>query len=264
MVERIQIEATLRSDFGLQRLSRALSNDFDLKLFPPESHQVVGRQSVRWIDGAFWYEARTGRQVIWLDAPTTLFGSRKLSSGDRFKAGATTVEFDCVVRKWKPDLDRERELLARDDHAAWSIYTDELLLKGDPLGIALAARAGELDHAFELDVSPLVARGIVSLVEQRRLWREVIFRIELDEGSFEAGAVEAVLTHPRAWFVRRVVLDLGQDSELRDDRFLVETFRRVAAEVDAAAGPFLEALHLEGFPAGEALPDLGESVRLSR
>jgi hypothetical protein len=58
---------------------------------------------------------------------------RILTSGDRFMVGSTEIEFACKRQSWPVDLERERALLAGDDAAAWSVYTDELLAQADPL-----------------------------------------------------------------------------------------------------------------------------------
>jgi hypothetical protein len=243
-----------------------------MSLLPREAASEVDCHAVRWLDGDFWHEFRNGER-----SPRSAWASpaapqrRKLVPGDTFTVGTTRVEFECSVRSWSVDLTRERELLARDDAAAWSIYADELLAKGDPLGGVLA-KTGEFDLGFHLDVSPLLSRGFVSFSEERGLWREVTFRYSPfdDEEyylehepvglSLDAGKIEAVLSHPRAWFARRVVLELPQYSE----EWAMASIRGLVNTVSRSGGHFIEVLTLPNFPRGEPLPTARDGVRVDR
>jgi hypothetical protein len=179
--------------------------------------------------------------------------------------GTTTVEFECSIRRWFVDLDRERQLLARDDDASWTIYADELLSRGDPLGSVLA-KADEFDLAFHLDIKVLQARGQLFFIEDRGLWREITFRPAqmFDDGGYVAfdyldvWQLQAVLTHPRAWFARRVTIEVPDDFWEYHPDFV----RQLAAEVSRSAGHFLERISIPNFPEGQALPTARDGVRV--
>ena len=253
MAERIQVEALLQSQFGLQRLSRAAPNRFSrISLVP---HEGPIDDVVAWRAGEFQIETSTHR-----DAPEP---ATRLTSGDRFYVGSTEVRFQCTTRTWKADLERERALLARDDSAAWSIYADELQAAGDPLGLVLSGNP-EFDVSFEIEVRPLLANKSLAFgADQRGLWREVTFIHAFDRGELDEGLVGAVLLQPVAWFVQRVRV------EFRAPRRASAPFRRLlvqgAAELIARfASPHLQAVSLPDVPEREPLPRVREGVTVDR
>lgn len=271
MAERLQIEANLRSEFGFQRLSRGEVNQLSrISLLPRESASEVDGYTVRWREGDFWLDFRgEGRLVGSRWEPPPAPRSQKLVTGETFAIGKTTVSFECSVKRWPVDLERERELLARNDDAGWTIYADELLTRGDPLG-AVLAKAEEFDLAFHLDIRPLLARQQVAFIEGRSLWREITFRPAPYEDTFEddysvyehldAGQIQAVLTHPRAWFARRVTIEVPESYWEHH----AAAVRRLGTEVSRTAGPFFELLSLPNFPQGQPLPASREGVRVDR
>jgi hypothetical protein len=224
---RQSLEASLRSEYGEQRLVRTTQNHFNrMTLVPREPLQLLPVVWVDWRDDEFalevadpewWPVTMNGRRV---DA-----GRHRLRDGQRFTVGKAELSFHLTRRSWPVDLERERELLARDDAAAWAIYGDELLAREDPLG-ALLARNGTPDVPLGLEVQPLVARGTVSFVtDARGLWREVTFRQQLTEGFLSPGVIDAVLTHPLAWFVRKVTLALSPSSRSFRAAFVAQAQR---------------------------------------
>lgn len=263
MARRQSLEASLRSEFGEQRLVRTAQNHFNrMTLVPREPLQLLPVVWVDWRDDEFalevadpewWPVTMNGRRVE--------AGRHRLRDGQRFTVGKTELSFHFTRRAWPVDLERERELLARDDAAAWAIYGDELLTREDPLGALLAKNAAP-DVPLGLEVQPLVARRTLSFVaDARGLWREVTFHHLLSEGFLSAGVIDAVLPHPLAWFVRTVTLALGPTSRSFRAAFIAQA-QATNAHVGHAAGPHLEAFCVPGFPARTALgaPRLGVKV----
>ena len=79
------------------------------------------------------------------------------------------------------------------------------------------------------------------MADQRGLWREVTFVHDVREGTLNAGVVEAVLSHPVAWFARRVTLDVRPGGR-STRRAVVAQVQAAAAVVGRVAGPHVEAL----------------------
>lgn len=237
------LEATLRSGFGEQRLTRAHPNQLNrVTLVPREPLQLTPTVLVEWRDGGFgldvlhpdWWPLSLGGRPLGA-------GFHPLADGARFTAGNTEVSLHVAQRQWPVDLERERALLSRDDHAAWSIYADELLASEDPLGGVLS-RSATPDVAFLLELSPLVAqRRLAFTADQRGLWREVTFVHDVRTGGLISGVIDAVLSHPIAWFARQVTLDLRPGGRSTRQGVLAQA-RASAADVARAAGPHLEVL----------------------
>ncbi|MFZ5445523.1 MAG: hypothetical protein ACOZQL_36365 [Myxococcota bacterium] len=263
--QRQSLEATLRSDFGEQRLVRSGMNLFNrMSLVPREPLQLMPVVWVDWRDGAFGLEVREAEWwPVVMNGARLPAGRHALHDGQRFTVGQTELRYHFTRRTWPVDLERERALLVRDDDAAWAIYADELLTREDPLG-AVLARSPAPDVVMGLEVQPLLARHALSFVaDARGLWREVTFRHELTAGALWGGALEAVLTHPIAWFVHRVTLALTPAG--RDFRqALVAQAQQSALDVGRAASPHLRELHVPRLPPRAALPSPREGVRVSR
>jgi hypothetical protein len=273
-VFRRSFEATLRSAFGEQRLSRAKANTFSrMTLVPREALPSQDPAIVGWRDGHYVLEVLNHEWAVSMAGSVLPLGPVSLVDGAVFAVGQTEVSFHLVSRSWAVDVDRERALLERDDAAGWSIYADELLAQGDPLGLVLARAgveggrqtpsSGEPDVAFLIEVSPLVAQRSATFVSDARgLWREVTFRHELTRGSLEEGVIAAVLGHPLAWFAQRVTLELRPTGRRFRVSFLREANRLVGL-IGAEAGPHLQVVSISRLPAGASIasPRAGVEIR---
>lgn len=244
--ERKSMSAMLRSEFGEQRLLRTTLNYFNrMTLVPREPLQLNPTAWIDWRDGGFGLVVAHPHWPISADGVTLAEGFHPLRDGQKLVVGQTPVTVHLERAAWPVDLSRERELLARDDAAAWAIYADELLARGDPLGAALS-KDEAFDLELQLEVRPLLVRKVLLVeTDERGAWRALTLRHRLHDGVLAPGVVEAVLGHPRAWFVRRLTLDLTPRSRGFREGFEAQAAAALAC-VERSASPHLATLHVPG------------------
>lgn len=204
-MQRESLEASLRSEFGEQRLKRGTNHLSRVTLVPREP---LFHTPPVWLD---WGKRATELVIHDQPWPITLegevlgYGRHALESGATFVAGKTAITFVETRRAWPVDLERERALLEAPEEA-WAVFTDELIARGDPLGVALS-RSGEADTSYLLEVAPrIAAKEVVPVAGPGGAWSELTFKVDLMRGG-PSGLYEAVLSHPRSWFVRQVTLE---------------------------------------------------------
>jgi hypothetical protein len=206
-VFRTHIDARLRSDTGEQRVSRVGATPLNrVTLVPREPLPQHPPTVVRWQHGGFVLAVGAASWPMVVDGAALPAGPWRLSSGARFVAGSTPVEWVETTRRWEPDLSREKALLQAEDPRAWSVFADELMERGDPLGHALQPGAVELDVAFALEVAPLINQRRVTVTSGAHGWRLISFSFDLHAGPADEGLIAAVLTHPLAWFTTELEL----------------------------------------------------------
>lgn len=226
MIERFRetIDARARSPSGEQRFGRASPTPLSrVNLVPLEP--LTETATIRWRDARFELERGGGQTEL-------------LSDETRFTIGRTTITWLERRERFPVDVERERALVSRADEQAWQVYTDELLQRGDPLGFALQAGAGEFDVPFTLEVQPLFTHHLLHAEPwPTGLFRELVFSLpfgrEVEEGWFAAS-----LTHARAWMVEHVRLELA-GSKRRRSR---EPLTQAEAFVHRYAGPHLRSI----------------------
>ncbi|MFT3707546.1 MAG: hypothetical protein QM817_07735 [Archangium sp.] len=204
-MQRESLEASLRSEFGEQRLKRGTNHLSRVTLVPREP---LFHTPPVWLD---WGKRVTELVIddqpwpITLDGVQLGYGRHPLKNGATFIAGKTAITFSKTRRAWPVDLERERALLESPPEA-WAVFADELIARGDPLGAALSG-SGELDTSYLLEVAPrLAANEVVPVTGPGGAWSELTFKVDLMRGG-PSGLYEAVLTHPVSWFVRQVTLE---------------------------------------------------------
>jgi hypothetical protein len=268
---RSRLEASLHTTDGVQRLSRRMPNELSrVQLLPREPLSWGSAPRIVWrVDGFHLvHDPRWGDDDDEHAGGEAAQGEH-LADGATFLVGQSTVTFRQQVERWPVDLERERALLAAESAEGWSVYGDELVARGDPVGLKLA-RDDAFDVAFALDVQPLLANGPLEAVgKERAPWQALTFT---DPGwstratpALTEGLLTGVLTHPWCWFVRRITLGFargafpGAGREKRQ-----QATARAQAFADAVgrlAGPHLEVLAVQ---APAELPTTRPGVKVER